>query len=73
VAESKASVEVATGGLDTERIKLERKSRQLQAQSILSEFEVEMGIKKPDAVKEAAPFPAESASQATPQKQPERG
>ena len=73
VAESKASVEVATGGLDTERIKLERKSRQLQAQSILSEFEVEMGIKKPDAVKEAAPFPAESAGQATPQKQPERG
>ena len=61
VAESKASVEVATGGLDTERIKLERKSRQLQAQSILTEFEVEMGIKKPDAVKEAAPFPTESA------------
>ena len=58
VAESKAAVEVATGGLDTERIKLERKSRQLQAQSILSEFEVEMGLKKPDAVKEAAPFPA---------------
>lgn len=75
VAESKASVEVATGGLDTERIKLERKSRQLQAQSILSEFEVEMGIKKPDAVKEAAPFPTESTGQAsaTPQKQPERG
>jgi phage shock protein A len=73
VAESKASVEVATGGLDTERIKLERKSRQLQAQSILSEFEVEMGLKKPDAVKEAAPFPTESAGQAAPQKQPERG
>ena len=72
VAESKASVEVATGGLDTERIKLERKSRQLQAQSILSEFEVEMGLKKPDAVKEAAPFPGERTGQ-TPtaaQKQP---
>ena len=61
VAESKAAVEVATGGLDVERIKLERKSRQLQAQSILSEFEVEMGIKKPDAVKEAAPFPTGAA------------
>jgi phage shock protein A len=73
VAESKASVEVATGGLDTERIKLERKARQIQAQSILSEFEVEMGLKKPDAVKEAAPFPTatpESSAQAA--KQPER-
>lgn len=71
VAESKASVEVATGGLDVERIKTERKARQLQAQSILSEFEVEMGIKKPDSVREAAPFPSESApqtSQSTPQK-----
>lgn len=71
VAESKASVEVATGGLDIERIKTERKARQLQAQSILSEFEVEMGLKKPDAVREAAPFPTESAPstpEATPQK-----
>lgn len=57
VAESKAAVEVATGGLDVDRIKLDRKARQIQAQSILSEFEVEMGLKKPDAVKEAAPFP----------------
>ncbi len=65
VAESKAAVEVATGGLDTERIKLERKSRQLQAQSILSEFEVEMGLKKPDAVKEAAPFPGGEAAAPT--------
>lgn len=75
VAESKASVEVATGGLDTERIKLERKSRQLQAQSILTEFEVEMGLKKPDAVKEAAPFPAETSAPLaeSAQKQPERG
>ncbi|HEX7184214.1 MAG TPA: PspA/IM30 family protein [Thermoanaerobaculia bacterium] len=70
VAEGKAAVEVATGGLDVERIKTERKARQLQAQSILSEFEVEMGIKKPDAVKEAAPFPSGTA-QATPQKLPE--
>ncbi len=71
VAESKAAVEVATGGLDVERIKTERKARQLQAQSILSEFEVEMGLKKPDAVREAAPFPTEATgqtSQATPQK-----
>ena len=72
VAESKASVEVATGGLDVERIKTERKARQLQAQSILSEFEVEMGIKKPDSVREAAPFPTESTSQATPQATPQK-
>ena len=72
VAESKASVEVATGGLDTDRIKLERKARQIQAQSILSEFEVEMGLKKPDAVKEAAPFPTAADAAAQPQKQPER-
>jgi phage shock protein A len=71
VAESKASVEVATGGLDTERIKMERKARELQAQSILSEFEVEMGLKKPDAVREAAPFPESAAPQAQPQ-QPQK-
>lgn len=68
VAESKAAVEVATGGLDTDRIKMERKARELQAQSILSEFEVEMGLKKPDAVREAAPFPESSAPQAQPQR-----
>jgi phage shock protein A len=75
VAESKASVEVATGGLDVERIQRERKARQLQAQSILSEFEVEMGLKKPDAVREAAPFPTESTGEAaaTPQRTPEAG
>lgn len=72
VAESKASVEVATGGLDVERIKTERKARQLQAQSILSEFEVEMGIKKPDSVREAAPFPTEPTPQATPQATPQK-
>jgi len=72
VAESKASVEVATGGLDVERIKMERKARQLQAQGILSEFEVEMGLKKPDATREAAPFPdATKTPQATPQKLPQ--
>ena len=72
VAESKAAVEVATGGLDTERIKLERKARQLQAQSILNEFEVEMGLKKPDAVKEAAPFPTGGEAAAQAAKLPER-
>jgi phage shock protein A len=72
-AEAKASVEIATGGLDVERIKTERKARQLQAQSVLSEFEVELGLKKPDAVKEAAPFPTQSTAAATPQKLPEAG
>ena len=72
-AEAKASVEVATGGLDVERIKTERKARQIQAQSVLSEFEVELGLKKPDAVREAAPFPTQSTETATPQKLPEAG
>ena len=72
-AEAKASVEVATGGLDVERIKNERKARQLQAQSVLSEFEVEMGLKKPDAVREAAPFPTQTTAAATPQKLPDAG
>jgi phage shock protein A len=74
VAESKASVEVATGGLDTGRIKLERKAREIQAQGVLAEFEVEMGLKKPDATREAAPFPeggAASSEPATPQRTPE--
>jgi phage shock protein A len=70
-AEAKASVEVATGGLDVDRIKNERKARQLQAQGILSEFEVEMGLKKPDAVKEAAPFPGGGGTAEAPQKLPE--
>lgn len=72
VAESKAAVEVATGGLDTERIKLERKGRQLQAQSILQEFEVEMGLRQPTAAKEAAPFPAGGAQQQPEKTPPER-
>lgn len=71
VAESKAAVEVATGGLDVDRINLERKARQIQAQSILSEFEVEMGIKAPDTVKEAAPFPTGATAQPAAQKVPE--
>lgn len=73
-AEAKAAVEVATGGLDVERIKNERKARSLQAQSVLSEFEVEMGLKKPDATREAAPFPtAQATPAATPQKLPDAG
>lgn len=72
-AEAKAAVEVATGGLDVERIKTERKARQLQAQSVLSEFEVEMGLKKPDATREAAPFPTQATPTATPTKLPEAG
>jgi phage shock protein A len=71
VAESKASVEIATGGLDVDRIKMERKARQIQAQGILNEFEVEMGLKKPDAVAVAAPFP--EAAPAQPQKTPQAG
>lgn len=69
VAESKASVEIATGGLDVDRIKMERKARQIQAQGVLAEFEVEMGLKKPDAVAVAAPFPeaAPGHAQKTPQ------
>ena len=71
VAEGKAAVEVATGGLDTDRIKLERKAREIQAQGVLAEFEVEMGLKKPDATREAAPFPESGSAQATPQRTPE--
>ena len=48
-------------GLDVERIKLERKGRQLQAQSILSEFEVEMGLKKPQATADAVQAAREAA------------
>ena len=71
VAESKASVEIATGGLDVDRIKMERKARSIQAQGILNEFEVEMGLKKPDAVAVAAPFP--EAAPAQQQKTPQAG
>ena len=71
VAESKASVEIATGGLDVDRIKMERKARSIQAQGILNEFEVEMGLKKPDAVAVAAPFPESAPPQQ--QKTPQAG
>ena len=71
VAEAKASVEIATGGLDVDRIMLERKARKIQAQGVLAEFEVEMGLKKPDAVAVAAPFPETAPGQ--PQKTPQAG
>ena len=47
VAESKAAVEVATGGLDTQGIERERTARRLKAASILQQFEAEMGIAAP--------------------------
>ena len=53
VAESKASVEVATGNLDTASIERERTARKLKASSILQQFEVEMGIAKPTPVSES--------------------
>jgi phage shock protein A len=49
VAESKAAVEVATGGLDTEGIERERTARKIKAASILQQFEAEMGIAPPAA------------------------
>ena len=47
VAESKAAVEVATGGIDTQAIERERTARELKAAGILQQFEVEMGISAP--------------------------
>lgn len=61
VAESKAAVEVATGGLDTQAIERERTSRKLKAASILQQFEVEMGISKPAPVKDVAAAPSVGA------------
>ena len=47
VAESKAAVEVATGGIDTAGIERERTARRIKAAGILQQFEVEMGISAP--------------------------
>ena len=47
VAESKAAVEVATGGIDTAAIERERTARKVKAAGILQQFEVEMGISAP--------------------------
>jgi phage shock protein A len=58
VAESKAAVEVATGGLDTQAVERERTGRKLRAASILQQFEVEMGISQPAAIKESGTSPS---------------
>lgn len=49
VAESKAAVEVATGGIDTQGIERERTARRIKAAGILQQFEAEMGISAPPA------------------------
>jgi ElaB/YqjD/DUF883 family membrane-anchored ribosome-binding protein len=71
-AEAKAAVEVATGGMNVERIKTEHAARRIQAQSILTEFETQMGLVKPDAAKEAAPFPTGAATGDSAAAAPER-
>jgi phage shock protein A len=48
-AEAKAAVEIATGGVEVEKIKAERTARRAQASSLLTELEMEMGIKQPTA------------------------
>jgi phage shock protein A len=58
VAESKAAVEIATGGLDTAGIERERTARKLKASSILQQFEVEMGISKPVPIKDSSASPS---------------
>jgi phage shock protein A len=58
VAESKAAVEVATGGLDTAGIERERTARKLKASSILQQFEIEMGISKPAPIKDSIASPS---------------
>jgi phage shock protein A len=58
VAESKAAVEVATGGLDTAAIERERTARKLKAASILQQFEAEMGISAPPTATGAAVTPS---------------
>jgi len=47
VAESKAAVEVATGGIDTAAIERERTAKKIKAAGILQQFEAEMGISAP--------------------------
>lgn len=47
VAESKAAVEVATGGIDTASIEREKTARKIKAAGILQQFEAEMGLSAP--------------------------
>jgi phage shock protein A len=58
VAESKAAVEVATGGLDTAGIERERTSRKIRAAGILQQFEAEMGLVKPVAAPQSTAAPS---------------
>jgi phage shock protein A len=58
VAESKAAVEVATGGLDTQGIERERTARRIKAAGILHQFEVEMGISAPPAATSTTTAPS---------------
>lgn len=58
VAESKAAVEVATGGIDTATIERERTSRKLKAAGILQQFEIEMGISAPPVASSAPVTPS---------------
>src|SRR5262249_13216755 len=54
-AEAKAAVEIATGGTQVEQAKAERAARQAQAQTLLSQLEVEMGLKAPTPESAAQP------------------
>jgi len=58
VAESKAAVEVATGGIDTQAIERERTARKIKAASILQQFEAEMGISAPPTASTSAAAPS---------------
>jgi hypothetical protein len=58
VAESKAAVEVATGGLDTAGIERERTARKIKAAGILHQFEVEMGISAPPTATDTTVTPS---------------
>ncbi|RPI56646.1 MAG: hypothetical protein EHM55_04625 [Acidobacteria bacterium] len=58
VAESKAAVEVATGGIDTQAIERDRTARKLKAASILQQFEAEMGISAPATATSATVTPS---------------
>ena len=58
VAESKAAVEVATGGIDTGAIERERTARKLKAAGILQQFEIEMGISAPPVASPTSTTPS---------------
>jgi phage shock protein A len=58
VAESKAAVEVATGGIDTGAIERERTARKLKAAGILQQFEIEMGLSAPPVASPTSTAPS---------------